>query len=90
MDQAMGDLQAQLEEMRRLWEEERMARQRAEAELDVLRGLQNHVTVTMPEVTRNGSPGSGKRLREDGGEEEEQVGEDGSSDRSKRQKTVGQ
>lgn len=37
MDQAMGDLQAQLEEMRRLWEEERAARQRAESELEVLR-----------------------------------------------------
>jgi len=40
MDQAMGDLQAQLEEMRRMWDEERVARQRAESELDVLRGLQ--------------------------------------------------
>ena len=39
MDQAMGDLQAQLEEMRRLWEEERAARQRAETELEVLRGV---------------------------------------------------
>jgi len=39
MDQAMGDLQAQLEEMRRLWEEERGARQRAESELEVLRGV---------------------------------------------------
>jgi hypothetical protein len=39
MDQAMGDLQAQLEDMRRLWEEERIARQRAENELDVLRGV---------------------------------------------------
>ncbi|KAI8996257.1 hypothetical protein BD414DRAFT_194555 [Trametes punicea] len=38
MDQAMGDLQAQLEEMRRMWEEERVARQRAEAELELLRG----------------------------------------------------
>lgn len=37
MDQAMGDLQAQLEEMRRLWEEERSGRQRAEDELDLLR-----------------------------------------------------
>ena len=35
----MGDLQAQLEEMRRLWDEERTARQRAENELDVLRGV---------------------------------------------------
>ena len=38
MDQAMGDLQAQLEEMRRMWDEERVARQRAEAEPELLRG----------------------------------------------------
>ncbi|KAH9932846.1 hypothetical protein B0H21DRAFT_760478 [Amylocystis lapponica] len=40
MDQAMGDLQAQLEEMRRMWDEERIARQRLESELEVLRGVQ--------------------------------------------------
>ncbi|KIK98435.1 hypothetical protein PAXRUDRAFT_134179 [Paxillus rubicundulus Ve08.2h10] len=39
MDQAMGDLQGQLEEMRGSWEEERMARQRAESELKLLRGV---------------------------------------------------
>jgi len=39
MDQAMSDLQAQLEEMKRLWDEERMARQRAESELELLRGM---------------------------------------------------
>lgn len=39
MDQAMGDLQAQLEEMRRLWEEERQTRQRLEAEVHLLKGL---------------------------------------------------
>jgi bHLH factor len=38
MDQAMGDLQVQLDEIRRMWEEERMQRQRAEQELEVLRG----------------------------------------------------
>lgn len=37
MDQAMGDLQTQLEEVKRMWEEERMARQRAENELEALR-----------------------------------------------------
>ncbi|KIJ60896.1 hypothetical protein HYDPIDRAFT_116574 [Hydnomerulius pinastri MD-312] len=47
MDQAMGDLQAQLEEMRRLWEEERMARQRAENELEVLRGVPQGSTSSM-------------------------------------------
>lgn len=48
MDQAMGDLQAQLEEMRRLWEEERAARTRAESELDVLRGLKGSSTTDGP------------------------------------------
>lgn len=33
MDQAMGDLQSQLEEVKRLWEESRAARERAEGEL---------------------------------------------------------
>ncbi len=37
MDQAMGDLQAQLEEMRRLWEEERINRMRLEQELETSR-----------------------------------------------------
>lgn len=34
----MGDLQAQLEEMRRLWEEESAGRKKVEAELTVLKG----------------------------------------------------
>ncbi|KXN83196.1 Centromere-binding protein 1 [Leucoagaricus sp. SymC.cos] len=37
MDQAMGDLQNQLEEVKRMWEEERNARQRLELELENLR-----------------------------------------------------
>ena len=40
MDQAMGDLQAQLEEVKRLWDEERTARARLEGELEHLRGRQ--------------------------------------------------
>ena len=39
MDQAMGDLQAQLEEVKRRWEEETMLRSRAEAELEALRNM---------------------------------------------------
>lgn len=39
MDQAMGDLQAQLEDVKRLWEEERACRQRAEGELELLRKM---------------------------------------------------
>lgn len=42
----MGDLQAQLEEMRRLWEEERATRQRAESELEVLRGVPQSVVAS--------------------------------------------
>lgn len=40
MDQAMGDLQAQLEDIKRVWEEERAARTRLERELELLRGAQ--------------------------------------------------
>jgi bHLH factor len=54
MDQAMGDLQAQLEDMRRLWEEERIARQRAENELDVLRGVSGQAP-TIPYKSRSRS-----------------------------------
>jgi len=36
MDQAMGDLQAQLAAVKRLWDEERMARQQLEAEFEGL------------------------------------------------------
>jgi len=37
MDQAMGDLQAQLEEMRKMWEEERSNREALEAQLATLK-----------------------------------------------------
>ncbi|KAJ7270671.1 hypothetical protein B0H12DRAFT_1008823 [Mycena haematopus] len=58
MDQAMGDLQVQLDEIRRMWEEERMLRQRAEQELEGLRG--------------NSAPSSSgeKRATPEGGEAE--------------------
>ena len=44
MDQAMGDLQAQLEEVKRMWEEERMVRARVEAELEGLKKATSGVT----------------------------------------------
>lgn len=57
MDQAMGDLQNQLEEVRKMWDEERNARQRAEAELESL---------------KSGSGGKAKRSRDEGdGRDEE-------------------
>jgi hypothetical protein len=72
MDQAMGDLQAQLEEMRRHWEEERTARLRAENELEVLRG-----------VTGQAAPGTMAAIKRktpvDGAEDE--------GDEAKRQRT---
>ncbi|KAK2460382.1 hypothetical protein APHAL10511_007547 [Amanita phalloides] len=51
MDQAMSDLQAQLEEMKRLWDEERMARQRAETTSDAMRRQMR----PRQEETRNGT-----------------------------------
>ncbi|KAL1943295.1 hypothetical protein VTO73DRAFT_4370 [Trametes versicolor] len=73
MDQAMGDLQAQLEEMRRMWEEERVARQRAEAELELLRGHAPGTGAAAPSAPASGAPApaagakeNGKREREEG------------------------
>jgi bHLH factor len=76
MDQAMGDLQAQLEEMRRLWEEERAARTRAESELDVLRGLKGSSATdgaAAPEKateTAAAAPAASEGEAAQGGEEE--------------------
>ncbi|EGO03013.1 hypothetical protein SERLA73DRAFT_47923 [Serpula lacrymans var. lacrymans S7.3] len=64
MDQAMGDLQAQLEEMRRLWDEERIARQRADGELNELRRLQQQNQVAQVNATSAGGvPGFRSRSR---------------------------
>ncbi|KAG2005661.1 hypothetical protein CC2G_002048 [Coprinopsis cinerea AmutBmut pab1-1] len=63
MDQAMGDLQAQLEEVKRLWDEERTARQRLEAELELLRGRQS--AAPKDEAT---AAGTKRRSEEEGGE----------------------
>ncbi|KAF8626656.1 hypothetical protein AX15_004747 [Amanita polypyramis BW_CC] len=88
MDQAMSDLQAQLEEMKRLWDEERMARQRAESELELLRNMhgiaaasgQNQATVPKSEA---GDSAKKRRNDEDAsGAAEGEGGRDG-----KRQRT---
>ncbi|KAF8970717.1 hypothetical protein BDZ97DRAFT_1790677 [Flammula alnicola] len=65
MDQAMGDLQAQLEEIKRLWEEERMARARLEAELDVLRSM-NGINAAGSATKEDGNAAGTKRRSEDG------------------------
>lgn len=92
MDQAMGDLQAQLEEMRRMWEEERVARQRAEAELELLRGHAPGTGAAAPSAPASGAPApvagakeNGKREREEGEPAAGSAGEAAEvDDRSKR------
>ncbi|KAM5533500.1 hypothetical protein V8D89_012837 [Ganoderma adspersum] len=99
MDQAMGDLQAQLEEMRRMWDEERVARQRAEAELELLRGhsagngAAGSGSPTVPnanaaETAPNsaGAKENGKRDR-DGEDDKGEEGQADGEDRSKRPRT---
>ena len=56
MDQAMGDLQGQLEEMRRLWEEERALRQKLES-------VAGNVRPRSPEGVHDGEDGLAKRSR---------------------------
>lgn len=63
MDQAMGDLQNQLEEVRRMWDEERNARQRAEAELEVLKGGAKSNGVKRSSDDVDGEDGEKKRQR---------------------------
>lgn len=60
MDQAMGDLQAQLDEMRRMWEQEREGRQRIESELTALRAdKSNSASAAVTTNANNGASGSG-------------------------------
>ena len=56
MDQAMGDLQAQLEEVRRAWEEERVRRGAVEERVRELEGL-------VPGAGAEGNTGAGARKR---------------------------
>jgi bHLH factor len=64
MDQAMGDLQAQLEEVKRRWEEENMLRSRAETELEALKSMNGISGNTSQEevagTKRRGTEGAGK------------------------------
>ena len=45
MDQAMGDLQSQLEEVKRLWDEERTKRETLEKELELLKGQSSDINM---------------------------------------------
>jgi len=64
MDQAMGDLQAQLDEMRRMWEQEREARQRLESEVATLRSDKNNAATA---ATSNANPGGSEEDGDRGG-----------------------
>lgn len=65
MDQAMGDLQAQLDEMRRMWEQEREARQRLETELTALRSDKNNTAAAT--AASNTGAGGGEEDGDRGG-----------------------
>jgi hypothetical protein len=70
MDQAMGDLQAQLEEVKRMWEEERMARSRLEADLEVLKNMSASAGATSKEE----SSAAGKKRNAEGQEVSADIG----------------
>lgn len=65
MDQAMGDLQAQLDEMRRMWEQEREARQRLESEVTTLRSDKNNAAAA---ATSNANANAGAGGSEEDGD----------------------
>ena len=84
MDQAMGDLQAQLEEVKRRWEEETMLRSRAEAELEALKNMNGISGNTSKE---DGAVGTKRRSTDDkDGASKSQATADGERD-GKRQRT---
>lgn len=83
MDQAMGDLQAQLEEVRKLWDEERTARIKDMAELSMLREM-------VGKSQQDAVAESEKREREEVDAEGENEGEEGAEEEGqarKRQRT---
>ena len=85
MDQAMGDLQAQLEEVKRRWEEESMMRSRAEAELEALRNMNSISGNTSKE---DGVTGAKRRNADDkDGAGNSQATTDGAERDGKRQRT---
>ena len=85
MDQAMGDLQAQLEEVKRRWEEETMLRSRAEAELEALKNMNGISGSTSKEDV---SAGTKRRSTDDNeGASKSQATTEGAERDGKRQRT---
>ena len=83
MDQAMGDLQTQLEEIKRFYEEERNIRQRLENELQGMRTGIHHVQMA---VGQNQVQGGGMNGKEGEGPKRDAADGDGDRD-GKRQRT---
>ncbi|KAK7045437.1 basic helix-loop-helix protein [Paramarasmius palmivorus] len=79
MDQAMGDLQAQLEEVKNMWTEERNLRQRAEAELEHLKSGASGPPPQPAPITAENKTNGTKRSNEDA--------EPGKEEDGKRQRT---
>lgn len=73
MDQAMGDLQAQLEEMRRAWDEERVARQKAQSELEAFKSGRGNAKTSH---VRSRSPKTKGEERDEDDEDEEEEEEE--------------
>jgi len=77
MDQAMGDLQSQLEDVRRAWDTERSARERLEEEMNTLRerlGVPAVPIASSLPVASTSSPQTGqKRGSPDGNEQTEEA-----------------
>ena len=58
MDQAMGDLQAQLDDARRMYQEEVHRREKAEAEVAALKAELASITSKRSATDESGAPGS--------------------------------
>ena len=84
MDQAMGDLQAQLEEVKRRWEEETMLRSRAEAELEALKSMNG---ISGNASKEDGAVGTKRRSTDDKEGASKSQATDGAERDGKRQRT---
>jgi transcriptional regulator CBF1 len=85
MDQAMGDLQTQLEELKKAWEQENHQKQRLEMELQALKGQQ--AAGGIPAPAANGVPPTQHKSPSPKGEKRSVDGDDREDKDGKRQRT---
>ncbi|EPQ55912.1 hypothetical protein GLOTRDRAFT_41454 [Gloeophyllum trabeum ATCC 11539] len=69
MDQAMGDLQSQLEDVKGMYQREKQARERAEAELAILKGVQERLGAAGAAALASASANSRSGENQNAGEE---------------------